>query len=899
MRFSEVFDLECERLCLWQTLCEDVKSRQQSIITDRLTQLKKTEHYYAYPGQEVMLRLYDYLTQKDFYAFELLARNVLHSLETREYRKQEFIPFYTNLTNLDKPQISRLSPVFARDRQVKKQKVYFEVLIVHPEPQEYELYYRNTLAGFKSPHDSYIYDFVMVNNYEDALIAVLSNPAIQVCIYLSGIKSCVDRNSRDNPELVDNFISILDRAFYGVSNSRAQEQVSTETRETEFVLKETLQLLRPELDHFFITESPLSEPYYNEFERVFTGFNLFADLHQHIITAVEQRCCTPFFDALRNYASKPKGAFHALPISQGQSITNSLWINDVMDFYGENIFAAETSSTLGGMDSLMDPKGSISQAQNRAARAFKSQYTYFVTNGTTTANKIVMQANLQPDDVVLISSDCHKSIPYSVFLSGANAVFLETYPLNQYDLYGCVTLERIKEVLMDLKQQNQLHRVRQITLTNSTFDGIIYNVKRFMLDILAIKPDIIFHWDEAWFSFGAFNPLYLNRTAMGVANELDALRSDPAYAQFYRQWLETAEPDNPDYVLNNPLYPDPEELKIRVYATQSTHKTLTAFRQTSMLHIFDHDLDRDNFHEAYRTHTTTSPNYQLIASLDFARRQMVLEGFERVKKTIELACYLRRTIKEHELLCRYFKVLEDEDLIPVEYQSSSESELEQSHSHSSYHYIQLLTNFHRALFNVDPTRVTLDISATGIDGPNFRQMLMTQYDVQVNKTSRNTILLIINIGASMDNITYLLEALIQIASKLSQASEQAQTMDKPAIINLPQTRLYHKRFISVASLRKNNFQAINIRSAYYAGLKGENVDFVTLSNELMSDVINDKKLISASFVTPYPPGFPIIVPGQIINYDLLLYLQTIQIKEIHGYHPEKGLKIFTENYLSS
>ena len=382
---------------------------------------------------------------------------------------------------------------------------------------------------------------------------------------------------------------------------------------------------------------------------------------------------------------------------------------------------------------------------------------------------------------------------------------------------------------------------------------------------------------------------------MGVANELDALRCDPAYAQFYRQWLETAELDNPDYVLNNPLYPDPEKLKIRVYATQSTHKTLTAFRQTSMLHIFDDDLDRDNFHEAYRTHTSTSPNYQLIASLDFARRQMVLEGFERVKKTIELACYLRRTIKEHELLNRYFKVLEDDDLIPAQYQSRQRD----SSKHSFYHYIQLLNNFHNALFNVDPTRVTLDIRATGIDGPNFRQMLMTQYDVQVNKTSRNTILLIINIGASMDNITYLLEALIQIASKLSQALEQAKTMGKPAIINLPQTRLYHQRFVSAASLKKNNFQAINIRSAYYAGLKDENIDYVTLSNELMSDVINDKKLISASFITPYPPGFPIIVPGQIINYDLLLYLQTIQIKEIHGYHPEKGLKIFTDNYLAS
>lgn len=378
---------------------------------------------------------------------------------------------------------------------------------------------------------------------------------------------------------------------------------------------------------------------------------------------------------------------------------------------------------------------------------------------------------------------------------------------------------------------------------------------------------------------------------MATASYLSELQQDEQYKSFYQQWHAQAELNNTDYVINNKLYPDPEQYKVRVYATQSIHKTLTAFRQASMLHIYDVSLDKDNFHESYRTHTSTSPNYQLIASLDFARRQMVLEGYELVKKSIQLAIFLRDSIKKCSLLSQFYTVLGDEELIPEKYRGTNTM-------NDGFAYSELCEQFDNALFSVDPTRITLDIHKTGIDGPNFRQLLMTQYDVQVNKTSRNTILLIINIGVNMDNIIYLLQSLTQIATKLLH-SDSYSKREPESVINLPQTRLYHEKFISVASIKVDNFQAINVRKAYYAGMQDENIEFIVLSNELMAQVINDLKLVSASFVTPYPPGFPIIVPGQLINYDLLLYLQKIQIKEIHGYHPDKGLKIFTKQFLNT
>ena len=872
------FDLESHRIELWRTTCRSVEQDDLTTARHHLEELTTLERYWAYPGEATLAQLRHYLELDDHSAFSRLCGNLIHALTQKNYRAREFIPFQTNLSLLDRPQRHLLGSHCANSAKQRALKPYFEILVVHPQAQEYAQLYRNALTNFITFQDKALYDLVLVESYHDAMVAVLSNPLIQSCLYLDGFQT--------QPSAAAPYAELFAPFLQGVPGERP---------DTTIALKKHLASVRPDLDHFYITDGDAAcGAQIDAFDRIIylQSPSFFADLHHHVLSGIEQRISTPFFDALRAYAAKPKGAFHALPISQGQSLQSSHWMNDVADFYGEGIFSAETSSTLGGMDSIMDPKGSISQAQNKAARLFQAQRTVFVTNGTTSANKIVMQANLHPDDIVLVSSDCHKSIPYSILLCGAKPIFLETYPLNQHDLYGCVTLKRIKQVLLDLKQQGQLHRVKQITLTNSTFDGIIYNVKRYMMDILAIKPDIIFHWDEAWFSFGYFNPIYHGKTAMSAANALKLMQANEGYREVYARWKLSADLDDREFLLNEPLYPDPDQFIIRVYATHSTHKTLTAFRQASMLHIHDDAFREDEFYDAYRTHTTTSPNYQIIASLDFARRQMALEGYELVKQSLQLAQQLRQEISHSEALNKYFTVLDDEALIPAEYRDGDSDQIS-----SGLYYPALFGRYRQQLFSVDPTRITLDISATGIDGPNFRQMLMTQYDIQVNKTSHNTILLIINIGVNARSIQYLMDALDHIATKLDQA--QRSNVGERYIANLPLTRHYHPRFIDVHSPRKGDFQAVEIRTAYYAGLKEPHVSYVALSTELLKQTMTDQPLVSAGFVTPYPPGFPIIVPGQLITYDLLRYLQNIQIKEIHGYHPNQGLKVFNDDFLRS
>ena len=396
----------------------------------------------------------------------------------------------------------------------------------------------------------------------------------------------------------------------------------------------------------------------HHFRRVFHAREGVLELHLSILQGVAERYRTPFFTALKQYSHRPTGVFHALPISQGKSIVNSHWIKDMVGFYGLDIFLAETSATCGGLDSLLEPTGPLRDAQELAAEAFGSRQTYFVTNGTSTANKIVAQALVAPGDIVLVDRNCHQSHHYGLMLAGAQVIYLDAYPLHEYSMYGAVPLREIKSQLLALQRAGKLDRVKMLMLTNCTFDGIVYDVQRVMEECLAIKPDLVFLWDEAWFAFARFHPVYRPRTAMTAAETLRDKLGDTKYKREFETTAGAAErtPPTDEELLERRLMPDPARARVRVYATQSTHKTLTSLRQGSMIHVFDQDFGQkveETFHEAYMAHTSTSPNYQILASLDLGRRQAALEGFELVQKQVENAMRLRDAIDNHPLLSKY------------------------------------------------------------------------------------------------------------------------------------------------------------------------------------------------------------------------------------------------------
>jgi arginine decarboxylase len=633
----------------------------------------------------------------------------------------------------------------------------------------------------------------------------------------------------------------------------------------------------------------------------------YLELHLSILRGIEERFDTPFFDALREYSQRPTGVFHAMPISRGKSIAKSHWIRDMGDFYGPNIFLAETSATTGGLDSLLQPTGPLKVAQEKTARAFGSDRSYFVTNGTSTANKIVMQALVRPGDIVLVSRDCHKSHHYSLVLAGASPVYMDPYPLKRYSMYGAVTLRTIKERLLALQRAGKLDRVRMLLLTNCTFDGIVYDPATVMREVLAIKPDMIFVWDEAWFAFARFSPTYRSRTAMETAAKLRAELRSPEYTGRYAEWRrvhDAKDPNDDSTWLDSPLLPDPELTRTRVYATQSTHKTLTSLRQGSMIHISDQDFERvaeRMFDEAFMTHTSTSPNYQILASLDVGRRQVELEGYELVKESVELAMTLRERITEQPLLQKWFDVVSVGELIP---EPNRPSGMDAFYSvEGGFRTMEHAWDVDE--FALDPTRVTLYVGKTGIDGDTFRKLLHEKYDIQVNKTSRNTVLFMLNIGTTRGTVAYLLEVLTKIARGVEEDHEQQSAMDAQiderridALTNrqpdLPNFTHFHRSFTHGAEGTPEG----DMRTAFFMAYDGANCEYLRLGDEVIRAVQSDREVVSASFVTPYPPGFPILVPGQVVTEGVLHYLAALDVKEIHGYEPEHGLRVFTEKALA-
>lgn len=161
-----------------------------------------------------------------------------------------------------------------------------------------------------------------------------------------------------------------------------------------------------------------------------------------------ERHKTPFFHALRDYAKQPTGVFHAPPLARGKAIMNSNWIGDLAEFYGMNLFMAETRPPRADSIRCSIRCGPLKLAQEYAARAFGSRRTYSATNGTSTCNKIVVQALVRPGDTVLATATASQSHHYGLVLVGAQVAYLDSYPLDQYSMYGAVPIRHIKETLL-------------------------------------------------------------------------------------------------------------------------------------------------------------------------------------------------------------------------------------------------------------------------------------------------------------------------------------------------------------------------------------------------------------------------------------------------------------------
>jgi arginine decarboxylase len=868
--------------------------KHQTVVLASFQELQQWEDFFAFPGHALLRTLHEHISSGDAMGTAHLVQSISSALLTHSYRTSP-----GDWESEDQSSINFADRVPGAGEEIGLHRPYFEVLVVSPAHAAAWSKLAQELRKLRRPQDKFVYESVFVGSFEDAVLATILNGSFEAVIIQEGIPFASSHNS---PVL---------REF--LTTHLAASGIDAASGEYGLALAQGLKQLRPELDIYFLSDREVEKVAGDVsaacVRRVFYQVEEPLELHLSILDGVADRFETPFFDNLQKYAQRPIGTFHALPIARGKSIFKSNWIRDMGEFYGLNLFLAESSATTGGLDSLLEPTGNIKVAQEKAARAFGADRCFFVTNGTSTSNKMVEQALLAPGDIMLVDRNCHKSHHYGAVIAGAYPLYVEAYPLTQYSMYGAVPLRTIKKALLDLKAEGRLDRARLLVLTNCTFDGHIYNVERVMEECLAIKPDLIFLWDEAWFGFARWSPFYRRRTAMGAAAILERKFKDPAYRTAYKEQEKKlgAELDpNNKSLLETRLLANPDKARVRVYQTNSTHKSMSCLRQGSMVLVRDPDYHtvEEQFHEAIFTHASTSPNQQIIASLDVARRQMDLEGYELVNRAIQLALDVRREVNSHPLISKYFRVLGADEMIPAQFRQSG--------------FVDYLTpgaNWATAVkalredeFALDVTRLTLVCGSAGFDGTQFKNMLAADYDIQLNKTSRNSVLLQTNINNTRSDIAQLIKVLVEISQSIEKgladggsAAQQAfAARVKSLMTDVPNLPNFSRFFDGFREDPKSITSEGDMRSAFFGAYRETQCEHLKLfSPEIDKRLKDGPELVSANFVIPYPPGFPIMVPGQVINAETIEFMRKLDVKEIHGYAAALGLKLLNPAFLKS
>ena len=326
----------------------------------------------------------------------------------------------------------------------------------------------------------------------------------------------------------------------------------------------------------------------------------------------------PFFKALLDYAEDGSYSWHCPGHSGGVAFLKSPIGQMYHQFYGENFLRADVCNSVEELGQLLDHNGAIGASERNAARIFNADHCFFVTNGTSTSNKIVWHHNVAPGDVVIVDRNCHKSVLHSIIMTGAIPIFLKP-TRNHWGIIGPIQRSEFEPEAIKAKiRANPLLegtdpetvKPRILTLTQSTYDGVLYNTE-VVKEMLDGSVDTL-HFDEAWLPHAAFHPFYGTYHAMGRK----------------RGRTKTS----------------------MVYATQSVHKLLAGISQASHVLVQDADaakLDRPLFNESYLMHTSTSPQYSIIASCDVAAAMMEPPGGTAlVEESLMEALDFRRAMRE-------------------------------------------------------------------------------------------------------------------------------------------------------------------------------------------------------------------------------------------------------------
>ena len=586
----------------------------------------------------------------------------------------------------------------------------------------------------------------------------------------------------------------------------------------------------------------------------------------------------PMFRALMDFSKVHEYSWHTPGHTGGTAFLKSAAGRAFFDYFKEPVFRSDLSISVGELGSLLDHSGPIGDSEKYMAHVFGADRSYHVTNGTSTSNRIVLMSSLTRNQVALCDRNCHKSVEHAMTMSGAVPTYLIP-TRNRYGIIGPIPPERltpkaIQKTLTDnpLITKKINSKPVHATITNSTYDGLCYNVRR-VSELIGPSVDRL-HFDEAWYGYARFNPIYQDRFAMyGEAKDYD--KSGPT-----------------------------------IFATQSTHKLLAAFSQASMIHIRDgkNPIDHMRFNEAFMMHASTSPFYPIIASNDVSVAMMDKVGISLTEDAIKEAVSFRQTVGRlnREFTAKhdwFFNVWQPDSVISkktgkkVPFFEADSTQLMTDPDcwvlkpNDSWHGFGEIEEGYCML---DPIKVSITTPGMQLDGTladtGIPAAVLSAYldakGIVVEKTTDFTVLLLFSIGITRGKWGTLLNALFEFKHDYD--------TNAPLFTTLPDIRqnwperyrgmglkdLCDEMYQSMKQLQTTKAMADAFSELphpdmtpveAYEQLVLNNVELLTLDKMASRTV--------ATGVVPYPPGIPMLMPGENVGHENsagLRYLKALE-----------------------
>jgi arginine decarboxylase len=463
---------------------------------------------------------------------------------------------------------------------------------------------------------------------------------------------------------------------------------------------------------------------------------------------------TPYFDVLLDYVDSGVVPFHTPGHMQGHGMDAAF-----REFVGENVLAIDLTQ-IRGLDDLLQPSGPVDEAQRLAAEAYGSDNSFFLINGSTSGNQIMLMAAANPGEKIAIPRNAHKSVMGGLIMSGVLPVYMQPEVDEALHMDHTVTPQTVARTL------DEHPDIKAVYVVSPTYYGVAAD----LAGIARVAHDhgVPLLVDEAWGPHFRFHP----------ALPLDALTAGA------------------DMCIN------------------STHKMLGSLSQTAMLHQKGPRIRVDRLKSIVKLFLSTSPNLVLVASLDVARRQMALEGRALLSRTIDLANDVRRRLNAIPgILCFGDEV-----------------------------------RGKPGVFDLDPTKITITVKALGYTGYEAEEILRRRYNVQCELADLFNALALFTIGTTREAADRLVHGVQELARE-----------DRPIDVFSPSGVLERRLKTGTYALPKMPPMRMSPREAFLAPT--ELVNFKTSAGRICAEVI-----------TPYPPGIPVISPGEEVTPEIIDYL---------------------------